>query len=132
MNKVLCIMTVSLFSAPIFASENREEIQDSMFSRTKDALMSYEIVEEKSKEVMGQIKARVENSPLGKYKTTIAAAIPIATGKVAFKYGDLRVSYSAHSARTKLDYRLGERWKVFHRSERDEGDKTGVDYSVRF
>ncbi len=132
MNKVLCIMIVSLFSTPIFASGNREQIQDSMLDRTKDALMSYEIVEEKSKEVMSQIKAKVENSAIGKYKTTIAAAVPIVTGKVAFSYGDLRVSYSAQSARTKLDYRLGERWKVFHRSEKDDGERTGVDYSVRF
>ncbi|MBC76330.1 MAG: hypothetical protein CME64_09970 [Halobacteriovoraceae bacterium] len=125
-------MIVSLFSTPIFASGNREQIQDSMLDRTKDALMSYEIVEEKSKEVMSQIKAKVENSAIGKYKTTIAAAVPIVTGKVAFSYGDLRVSYSAQSARTKLDYRLGERWKVFHRSEKDDGERTGVDYSVRF
>ncbi|MCO4753227.1 MAG: hypothetical protein KC478_02040 [Bacteriovoracaceae bacterium] len=96
--------------------------------------MSYEIVEEKTKEVLNKVRTKVENS-VGSYKTTIAAALPIATGQVAFKYRSLNVSYNHYSDKAKVDYALNDRWEVFFKRKKKDGDmeeSSGVGYSLKF
>ena len=136
MKLVLCIMFSILGLKGVFCSEvDQEEIEKSMFDRTKKALMSYEIVEEKTKEVFNKVKTKVENSAIGNYKTTIAAALPFATGKIDFKFKKLHVSYNHFSDKTKLDYALNDRWEVFFKRKKKDGDmeeSSGVGYSLKF
>lgn len=111
------------------AMDNR--VQSKMLEKTRDALMSYEIVEERTEELL----TRLQKSALGDYAEKAAFLVPVVTGKLQFRYERFDFSYSHSDARANLDYNLDERWKLFVKREREDGDaaeSSGVRYSHRF
>lgn len=118
-------------SQEVYNQEVEEEIQASMVDRTKRALMSYEIVEERSEEII----QRIQKSTFGDYAEKVAVIIPFVTGKVQFKVKNLRLSYSHFSDKLNLGYDLAERWQLFMDKKQRRGEmdaRSGVKYSFRF
>jgi len=114
------------------AEKERREAEDrDMMDKTKKAFMSYEIVEDRTEELLDKI----QNSAFGKYAEKAAAVIPFVTGKLEFRWKQLDISYSHFSEKAKVDYSLDKRWKLFYNhKENSDGpdDRSGLRYSRRF
>lgn len=108
-----------------------EEIEEQMLDRTKEALMSYEVVEERTEAILNEIR----HSAFGEYAEKMAVLMPFVTGKIEFKVDELAFSYNHFSEKANLDYALDKNWKLFLKRKQDsEGvdESSGVKYSYRF
>ena len=124
---VLAAVDSSSSEAPL----DEDEMQKTMLDKTKTALFSYEIVEERADYVLDQLK----NSAFGDYAKNMAVVVPIVTGKINFQYKKLEFSYSHFAEKAKLDYELTEKVKLYiDHKKGDSGTegKSGVLYSVKF
>lgn len=111
--------------------QRHDNLQNDMMARTQKAFMSYEIVEQRTDELL----TKIQNSAFGKYAEKVAAVIPLVTGKLEFKWKQLDVSYSHFSEKAKVDYHLDQRWKLFynHKDNSDgPDDRSGLNYTRRF
>ncbi len=109
----------------------RAERERDMVDKTKKAIMSYEIVEERTDELL----TRIQNSAFGKYAEKVAAVIPLVTGKLEFRWKQFDISYSHFSDKAKVDYNLDKRWKLFYNHNKNTDgadDRSGLQYSRRF
>ena len=122
----LCLIAVSSE-----AQEDGGKMEARMLKKTKDALMSYEIVEKRTDEILHKL----EKSAFGEYAEKFAILAPIVTGKVQLRYKDFGFSYSHSSEQANVDYVLDERWRLFVKRQRESAEveeSSGVKYSFRF
>lgn len=103
-----CYCSFSMANNPYFQQLLEQDEPGTLASRndfvhkTRDALFSYEIVEQKANEFADKIR----RFTFGEYADHILYAAPFLTGKVEFNVNDIRVYINANQSKTGFEYKL--------------------------
>lgn len=82
--------------------DNNKKFQSKFLDKTRDALLSYDIVEERANYILH----RVKNMTFGEYSDHVLYLAPIASGHVEMKVYDINVYYDHFAQKSGFKYKI--------------------------